>query len=183
IHGDVPLAALDLLVHVGPALLAAFAGGDRLAVDAAGAGGRLALLLAADLLPQRVVDLLQGAVVPPLVEVAPDGALGREVLGQVAPLAAGPHDVEDGVEHVAHRGRAGPAAGVHRDQGLDQGPLLIGQVAGVSLCPHPNDLRKAPFSDSVSVPCADLSGRVLGPPAWSRSLRRRYPRPRAGSCA
>src|SRR5262249_17385732 len=149
------------------------AGGDRLAVDAAGAGGRLALLLAADLLAQHVVNLLQGAVVPPLVEVAPDGALGREVLGQVAPLAAGPHDVEDGVEHVAHRGRAGPAAGVHKDQGLGQGPLLVGQVARVSLCPHPNDLRKSPFSDSVS---EGTSSIAAGP-----SLVARWPRPRCPS--
>ena len=57
------------------------------------------------------MDRVEGAVVPPLVEVAPDGALGRKVLGQVTPLAAGAEDVEDGVDDVAQVGLAGPSAG------------------------------------------------------------------------
>src|SRR5664279_2853616 len=49
---------------------------------------------------EHVVDLVQGAVVPPLVEVPPDRAPGREVLGDVSPMAAGAEDVEDGVDDV-----------------------------------------------------------------------------------
>ena len=82
------------------------------------------------------MDGAEGAVVPPLVEVPPDGALGREVLGQVAPLAPGPQDVEDGVDHVAQVGGAGPPAGLDRQVGLDQRPLLVGDVTGVGLGSH-----------------------------------------------
>src|SRR5262249_12379880 len=104
---------------------------------------------------ELVVDGLQGAVVPPLIEVAPDGAPGREVLGQVAPLAAGPQDVEGGVEDVAHRRLARPAAGVYGDQALDQAPLLIGQVAGVSLGSHTPFYGLAPpLSDRQSAAAA-----------------------------
>jgi hypothetical protein len=39
------------------------------------------LLGRADLAAEPVVDRVQRAVVPPLVEVPPDGALGWEVLG------------------------------------------------------------------------------------------------------
>ena len=83
------------------------------------------------------MDPVQGPVASPLVEVAPDGALGREVDGQVAPLAAGAEDVEDGVEDVPHVRLAGPpAAGFGGDVGLDQGPLGVGDVAGVMVCSH-----------------------------------------------
>ena len=86
---------------------------------------------------EQVVDGVEGAVVPPLVEVPPDGALGREVLGQVAPLAAGAQDVEDGIDDVPQVGLAGPPAGVDGDVRLDQRPLLVGHVAGVGLRSHP----------------------------------------------
>src|SRR5207245_10839152 len=114
-HDDVPLPAIDLLGVVPAAGLPARAGVHRLAVDAGRAAGPPRLLLLADQLAQLVVDGAQGAVVAPLVVVAPDGALGREVLGEVLPLAAGPQEVEDGVEDITHRGRAGPAAGVNGD--------------------------------------------------------------------
>src|SRR5262249_57633624 len=97
---------------------------------------------------------MQGAVVSPLSDVAPDGTPGREVVGEVAPLAAGPQEVEDGVEDIAHRGLAGPATGVHGDKGLDEGPLLVGQVAGVSLGSHtPFYGFRPPLSDRQSVVC------------------------------
>src|SRR5262249_25338828 len=101
-----------------------------------GAARLSGLLRLADAVAQGVVEGVQGAVVPPLVEVTPDGAPGREVLGEVTPLATGPLDVEDRGEDVAHRGLARPAAGVHRDQRLDERPWLVGQVAGVSLGSH-----------------------------------------------
>ena len=85
---------------------------------------------------EQVVDRVEGAVVPPLVEVAPDGALGREVLGQVTPLAAGAEDVEDGIDDVAQVGLAGPSAGIDGHVRFDQAPLGVGEVAGVGLCSH-----------------------------------------------
>ena len=80
---------------------------------------------------------VQRPVAAPLVEVPPDGALGREVAGQVAPLAAGAEEIENGVEDVVQVGRAGPtAAGFGRDVGLDQGLLDVGEVAGVMVHSH-----------------------------------------------
>jgi hypothetical protein len=61
--------------------------------------------LDADLTAVSVVDPVQRPVATPLVEVAPDGALGREVHGQLPPLAAGAEDREDGVEDVPHARR------------------------------------------------------------------------------
>ena len=79
---------------------------------------------------------VEGAVLPPLVEVAPDGALGREIRRQVAPLAAGLGDVEDGVADVMQVGLAGLAAGVDRQVALDRSSLFVGDVAGVGCRSH-----------------------------------------------
>jgi hypothetical protein len=85
----------------------------------------------ADFAAEQVVDLVQGAIEPPLVEVPPDGAPGREVDGEVPLLAAGAEDVQDGVDDVPRVGHAGSPAGVDWDVQLDQGPLRVGDVAGV----------------------------------------------------
>ena len=61
------------------------------------------------------MDRLEGAVVPPFIEEPPDGALGREALGEVTPLAAGAEDVEDSVEDIPRIGLAGAFAGIDRD--------------------------------------------------------------------
>ena len=114
------------------------------------------LLGRADLAAEPVVDLVQGPVMPPLVEVPPDRALGREVVGEIAPLAAGAEEVEDGIDDIPQVGRAGPtAAGFGRDVGLDQGPLGVGEVAGVMV---PSDTFTTPdtprlfsFWDRLSV--------------------------------
>jgi hypothetical protein len=68
---------------------------------------------------------------------------GREVLGQVAPLAAGPQLVEDGVPDIPHVRLAEAATRVDRDGLLDEFPLLVGHVAGILKGSHPNDLRKS----------------------------------------
>jgi hypothetical protein len=128
---DVALPAVDVLGVVATPLFAAGGGVDRLAVDARGGAGMVGLLRRADFTAERVVDRVQRAVVPPLIEVSPDGALGREILGEVAPLAAGAKDVEDGVNDVPRVSLAGSASGVNRDMRLDQAPLLVGDVAGV----------------------------------------------------
>ena len=125
VHDDMALPAVDVLGVVPAPLLAAGGGVDRLAVDAGGGAGVVGLLRGADLAAKPVVDRVEGAVAPPLVEVPPDGTLGREVAGQVTPLAAGAEDVEDGVDDVPHVGLSGsPAGRSGRDVGLDQGPLL-----------------------------------------------------------
>jgi hypothetical protein len=95
VHGEVPLAALDLLRRLIAACLAALLRRDRLAVDAARRGRTPPALLLPDLLAPGVVDLLQGVVVAPPVEVSPDGALGQE-----PSMAAGAGQGKDRVEDV-----------------------------------------------------------------------------------
>src|SRR5262249_46782987 len=138
------------LVRVGPAPLAALGGRDRLAVDAPGRRRPLLALRPPDLLPERVVDQLQGAVVPPLVEVPPDGGLGREVLGQESPLAAGPQHVEDGGHDIPQVRRPRAAARVDRDQPGDQPPLRVGHVAGYLLVRIPATYGIHPLWDRLS---------------------------------
>ena len=73
---------------------------------------------------------------PPLVEVAPDGTFGREVLGQVAPLAAGSQEVEDGIDDIPQVRLAWPPARVDGEVRLDQRPLLVGDITRVGLGSH-----------------------------------------------
>src|SRR3954447_25708640 len=77
VHHDVAFAAIDVLGVVPAPLLAAGGGVHRLAVHAGRSPRRVRFLLGADLLAEQVVDGIQGTIVPPLVEVAPDGTLGR----------------------------------------------------------------------------------------------------------
>src|SRR4051812_44968246 len=107
-------------------------------VDTRRRSGVVGLLPRANLGAKEVMDPVQGPVSSPLVEVTPDGALGWEVDGQITPLAAGAEDVEAGVEDVPYVGLAGPSAGAdRRDVRLDQGPLLVGHVAGIMVRSHP----------------------------------------------
>ena len=107
---------------------------DGLAVDAAGARLRLLPGGLPDPAAQGVVDLLPSPVATPLMEVVADRPLGREVVGQGGPGAAGAQDVGDGVEDLAEVGlprRPGPYGG--RQQWLQDRPLLVAEVAGIGL--------------------------------------------------
>jgi site-specific DNA recombinase len=137
VHDDMPFPTVDVLGVVAAPLLTAGTGVDRLAVDTGGRPGMVRLLGGPGLAAEPVVDGVQDAPATPSVEVPPDGALGREVLGQIPPLAAGSEDVEDGVEDVAHVGGTRPPAGWGgREVGLDQGPLLVGEVTRVVVVWH-----------------------------------------------
>ncbi|MBV8074794.1 MAG: recombinase family protein, partial [Planctomycetaceae bacterium] len=133
VHDDVSLPPGDLLAPVGAPLVGDLGRLDGLAVAAPGAGRRLLPGGDPHLPTQGVEDLLPGAVGLPLGEVVGNGALGRQVVGEQIPLAAAAVEVEDGVEHLPHVDRAGPADGVDGDQGRDDFPLLVGQVGGVGL--------------------------------------------------
>ena len=86
---------------------------------------------------QGIVDLMPDAGLAPAVILGGDRAPGREVVGQLAPLAAGPQDVQDRVQHVPHPRRAGPpAARGFRQPRPDQPPLLVAHVARITLGPH-----------------------------------------------
>ena len=75
----------------------------RLAVEAGGVPGMARFLFPADAVAQAVVNGVESTIVPPLIEIAPNGAFGREVFGEVAPLATGAYQVQNGIEDIAHR--------------------------------------------------------------------------------
>src|ERR1019366_8461679 len=160
---------IDVLGVVSPALLTASRGIHGLAIYAGGGARGVRLLLSADPLAEQVVDGVQGAVVPPLIEVPPHSRLGREVLGEVTPLAAGTQDVEDGIDYVAQVGLAWSAAGVDGQLRLDQKPLRVGYVAGVGLCSHESFYASSPplMGQSLSPYCL----RRYGVSAHRRSWR------------
>src|SRR5439155_13547139 len=82
---------------------------------------------------------LDPAGIAPPAEVLPDIGVGREVMRQVAPLAAGAPLIEDGVPDLAQRISAWPTGlaafglGKHRPDLL---PLRIRQVTRVTLSLH-----------------------------------------------
>ena len=130
----------DLLASIVVPIISDFSRLDGLAVDAAGAG--VLVLSEGDphRLAQGVEDLLPGAIVAPLGEVFVDGALGRQVVRQHVPLAAGAIDVEDRVDHFPEINLARPSHLGDGDQRPDDFPLRVGQVAGVGLT-HRDMLR------------------------------------------
>ncbi len=115
----------------------------RLTVDDGRAGSRLASLLHPRLFPQRRVDALPGAIVAPRAKIAPDRRPRRKVMWQSPPLASRAVQIQDGIDHLAHVGRARmPAWLSRRDQGVQDGPLLVGQITQVALSSHAHPPRR-----------------------------------------
>ncbi len=104
-----------------------------LAVDHAGARrGRAALEVAGHDI-ELVVQALQRAVELPQHEIVVHRRLGRQILGQRAPLAARLQNIENPVHHLAHIGFPLPAPALgRRDQRRDQRPLAIGQITRIA---------------------------------------------------
>jgi hypothetical protein len=97
-----------------------------------------ALFFGSDLLTQSVMNFLPGSVETPTAVIIVDGAPGRELVGDVPPLAAGPDEVEYGVDDIANVHRTSATAGHgRRDQGSDASPLGIGEVGGIRFPIHP----------------------------------------------
>jgi hypothetical protein len=79
------------------------------------------------------MDAFQGAIPVPQFQIVMHRALRRQVLRQRLPLAAGPQDVENPVQHLTHIHRASaPAVPRRRDQALHKHPFGIGQIARVT---------------------------------------------------
>lgn len=73
------------------------------------------------------------AVPGPTGEIVVHRAPGWQVLGRGAPPAARRQDVEDPVQHRAHGDGAPPATALgRRDEGCNQHPLRIGQIARIA---------------------------------------------------
>jgi hypothetical protein len=106
---------------------------DALAVDDRGARLRIPAGPPPHGLAQRRVDPLPSAVEGPDVEVIADAVVIGEVLRQQPPLAAGPRQVQDGVDHLpqvqlARATRPRPL----REQRLQQRPLLVRQIRRIA---------------------------------------------------
>src|ERR1043166_6718221 len=116
-------AAADLLAAIGADLFAAAGWLDRLAVDTSDARVGVAALALADPPAQGGKEAVPGAVAFPGLEVVVDGLPRREVMRQGTPGTALAGQVEEGVDHLPHRGFPGSAARPRRgDQRLQQGP-------------------------------------------------------------
>src|SRR3954470_10920219 len=115
-----------------PPFAAALGGPGRLAVDDRGAGLRPPPQPFTIGRTQRRVDPHPGAVPHPQVVVIAHGAPMREVVRPLPPLAAGPQQVEDCVDHFpqVHRART-PGPGSLTQPRVQQGPLRVRQVGGV----------------------------------------------------
>src|SRR5262249_29791983 len=138
-----------------------------LAVDHTGSRARLPLSCLAALHIQCVMHPLDRAVIIPAGQIVVHRALWGQVLGQIAPLAAGAQHIHHTVHHFSHHHRAvAPTMFGWWDLRLDQRPLLIGQVRWVAQLvavvagavlgrPHPAPLAKqAPWTESQVIRAA-----------------------------
>src|SRR4051794_37121001 len=151
-------ASCPILSWPRPSREAPFFGGlDALGVDDGGARARLLAVPLAQHHHEVVADALPHPRVREGPHVAVHGAPRREGRGrrQVAPLAAGAHEIEQAVQHPPHVGGARPAPGLgRRDQRHEEGVLLVAQgLPGAEVadegpalrCPHgPPPGRVAP---------------------------------------
>ena len=104
-----------------------------LAVDNASRGVCFALGFLPALEIERMMDAIQRAIPVPQAEVIMHGASGWQVLGNIAPLAAGAQNVHHAVDHLSDIDTPFAAAGLaRRDQRLDMRPFRIGQVARIA---------------------------------------------------
>ena len=79
------------------------------------------------------MDAIQRAIPVPQAEVIMHGASGRQVLGKVAPLAAGTQNIHHAIDHRADTDAPFAATSLgRRNKRLDQRPFLIGQVARIA---------------------------------------------------
>jgi hypothetical protein len=133
IDQDVSFAPVDFLARIVTPLVAGFGALDALAVDDSGAGVRLAPFDQAEMFSQMGVNLLPQAIALPDAEVVIDRAPRSEVLGQVAPLATGFDQVENGVEQLSQRMLAASAlfAGFGEAE-VDELPFVVSKIRCVS---------------------------------------------------
>src|SRR6516165_3708328 len=96
-------AALDFLAGIKAARAAGLGGLDRLAVDHAGRRAYLAALRLAAAQQEKVIEPRPYSTGAPGIEVALHRGVGRKLLRQQTPLAAGLGQVENRIDHRTHR--------------------------------------------------------------------------------
>jgi hypothetical protein len=105
----------------------------RLSVDDRRRWARFAFGLFATLHVERVMDAIQNAVPSPVAKVAIHRALGRQILGDVAPLGSRAEHIHDAVEHFPHVGLTLAAAPFGRgNERLDMRPFFVRHVARIT---------------------------------------------------
>ena len=107
IDQDVALAAIDAFRAVVATNAADASCPDGLAIDDASARLRIAPDRRAELLAQDGVQVLPGAVQTPEPEIVIGGLPGCELMWEQSPGTATPYDIEDGVQDLADRAKAG----------------------------------------------------------------------------
>ncbi len=85
---------------------------------------------------KHVMDRVERAVTPPIVEVSPYRAFGWKIDRQITPLAAGSEDVEDSADDISKVSLTRSFAVGNWMKRLDQSPLGIGDVARVMVHVH-----------------------------------------------
>ena len=132
IDQEMPLAAIDALGAVVAADTADARGADRLAVDDARTGLRLAPDHGSELATQDRVQKCPGAIEPPQPEVVIGGLPGWELVREQPPGAATPNDIEDRVQDLADGMEARPSNTPRRRQvGLETIELAVREVSQV----------------------------------------------------
>lgn len=148
---DVPLATQGLLSGVIAANPAAFAGFHALTVDDPRRRASLAAFQVTCLHRQYEADRFQSPAVPPVVEIALNRRVGREVLRRLHPLAARRYQIQDRVEYFPQICRARPSNAVRcRHKRRDQSPLGVAQVACITAA-HPLDTHGERFRSRASI--------------------------------
>jgi hypothetical protein len=129
--------------------------------------GGVPAVFGAQLLPQPREHPHADLLVLPPDEVAVHRLPGREVRRQLPPRAAGAHHAQDRVhDRPARMLLPSPTPPRRRQQRLDQGPLLVGQVRGIArTSAHPH---RAAHQDHADTPTEinfsnTLLVRVAGP--------------------
>ena len=127
IDQDMAFASVDFLAGVVTPLVASLGAFDALAVDDGRAGVAFASFRLARLFPQASVNGDPQTVLLPGSEVMINGAPGRKVVRQIAPLAGGLGEVEDGVEQFPMAVLAGsPCRARSRKTIVDELPFGVG---------------------------------------------------------
>jgi len=143
IDDEMAFPAGDLLPSVLPAVPSLFHSFDGLTVDAARTGSGIASFGLVHLGPQGLVDAFQGAILPPPTEIVVNGSPRGEVVGQHPPGTAAAQHIQEGIDDRPQVDGAGSASRFGgRQQGLQQGPLLVLQIGRVVLSFH--KLRSIP---------------------------------------
>ena len=132
IDQDMALSAIDAFRAVVATNAADASRPDGLAIDNASARLRIAPDGRAELLAQDGVQVLPGAVQTPEPEIVVGGLPGCEFMWEQSPGTATPYDVEDGVQDLADRAKAGSTEALgwrqQRFQTSEFGVRQVGQI-------------------------------------------------------